>query len=59
MQCTAKGDIATLLECVCDQRQLSVPTGKVDREVIDERIVEWDPVAVRWREGRERLGGRL
>jgi hypothetical protein len=41
IQSTAKGNISTWFECCCDERQFSLPTSKVDREVIDGRIIEW------------------
>jgi hypothetical protein len=54
MQGTAKRNIATSLECLCDQRQFSLSAGKVDREVVDGRIVEWGLTGLRYAGG---IGG--
>jgi hypothetical protein len=55
VQRTAKGNIATSLECLCDQRQFSLSAGKVDREVVDGRIVEWGLTGLR---SAGEIGGR-
>ena len=42
----------------CDQRQFSLPTSKVDREVVDGRIVEWGLAGCCWAGCAGERGGR-